>query len=385
MRTLILALIALSLMLVGGCGGQQTADEKGEGEGLARVGGQLITHEDFEKELAYLPPFQQREMESPQGKQKFLDRLVEMELLYLAAIDLGLSEDEALAAEIERARRQILMRHYYKDEIENKAIPSEEQINEFYADNTAEFSVQERIRGRLILAEDAAAARKLKGRLNAGEEFAAIAASESIDQPTAAEDGDMGWFTADGYVRSIGVRPEFTEAVFKLNAGSTSSPIEIQGKGWAIVKVEEREPAGTKEIGEVRDDIVRRLTPTVRETFYKESMEALKVKFSVEMLGEPFLSAVTPEELFEMAQDAKDPLERIGYYQQIVDRFADFEQADRAMFMVGFVHSEERGDKASARTAFEAFLAKFPDSDLAKDARYMIDAMDGKEPPFQID
>jgi peptidyl-prolyl cis-trans isomerase C len=385
MRTVRFALLALSLSLIWGCGGQRAEDEMGGAEDLARVGDHLITSEEFEKELATLPPFQRREMETPQGKQKFLDRLVEMELLYLAAMDAGLADDEDLVMEIARARRQILMRHYYKENIETKAQPSEEEIEVYYGENLAEFSVKERIRGRLILSATREDSRKLETRLAAGESFPALAASESIDKPTAAEDGDMGWFTADGYVRSIGVKPDFTAKLFELNLGEISDPIEVADKGWAIVRIDEREPAGSKELSEVRDDIVRRLTPTVREKFYKDSMEALRVKYKVEMLGEPFISATTPEELFEMAQSAEDPLQRIEYYQQVVDRFGDFEQADRAQFMVGFVYSEELSDKESARKAFDAFLEKFPDSDLAKDARYMIDVMEGKEPPFQID
>ena len=385
MRTVRFALLALALVGVWGCGEQRAGEGAGGGEALAKVGGQTITKEMFEEEISFLPPFQRKEMESPQGKQQFLDRLVEMELLYLAATDAGLAGNADLAREIERARRQILMRHYYKNEIEAKAVPGEAEINAFYQENIAEFSVKERIRARMILSENRSSSRKLKGRLSEGDSFAALAASESIDKPTAGEDGDLGWFTQDGYVRSLGVKPAFTEAVFKLKPGEVSEPIEVDGKGWALVLVEEREPAGQKEIADVRDDIVRRLTPTVRENFYKKSLDELRVKYNVEFVGEPFIANVSPEELFEMAQNAKDSEERINYYRRIADEHPDFEQADRALFMVGFVQSEERGDKEAARAAFTEFLRKYPDSDLAKDAQYMIDAMDGKEPPFQID
>jgi peptidyl-prolyl cis-trans isomerase C len=367
-----------------GCGGE-SVDQKPQGEALVKVGDKLITQQTLDEELALVPPFQRREFETPEGKQKLLDRLVEMELLYLAAVDMKMDKSDSLKAEFERARRQILMRHYYKDQIESAATPSDEDIQRYYDENQKDFEVKERVHGRLILCQDETAAKAIVKRVGQGEDFAALAKTESTDGATAAEEGDLGWFTRDGYVRSIGVNEELTGKLFDLDAGMVSPPIEVKGKGWAVVKVEEKEPAGLKGLAEVKDEIGRRLGPKIKEDHYRKSLEELKQRYKVEYFQAQPQAASTPEELFQLAQDSKDPLKRIEYYQQVVDRFGDSEQADRAMFMVGFVYSEELQDKEKAKAAFDRFIERYPQSDLIESARYMMKAMEGQEPEFQTD
>lgn len=380
----LLALLALTFAAC--AGGNGASDEAAvEGEALVKVGDRVITRELFEAEIEKIPPFQRRELETPQGKQRFLDRMVEMELLYLAAVDEKLDEDPALIEEFESARRQILMRHYYRDRIQNAAQPDDAAIEGYYDSHQDEFSVKARVRARWILAETKKDAEALLGRLNGGEEFTALARNESKDAPTATEDGDLGWFTRDGYVRSIGVDTAFTDTIFALELGAVGGPFEVANKGWALARLDEREEAHVKTLADVRGEIARRLTPKVQEDYYATRIAELREQFGVEQLGESFTSASSPEELFQMAQNAKDPHERIAYYEQMVDRYPDYEQADRAAFMVGFVYSEELGDDEKARAAFERFNELYPESDLSEDARYMLDALDGKEPPFQVD
>ena len=390
-QTLFISLALALAALAPGCRGEGGVDPDAApvaaaaagDEVLVRVGETAITRGMFQAELEKIPPFQRRELETPQGKQQFLDRMVEMELLYKAALAAGLDEDPALQQEVERARRQILMRQYYRTHVQDAAQPDSAAVAAYYDGHQGEFAVQERLRARWILAADRAAAQALAKRLAGGEEFTALARSESKDAPTANEDGDLGWFTRDGYVRSIGVSPAFTEQVFALAVGTVSAPIEVEKKGWALVRVDEHEAARTKPLAEVRDEIARRLAPKVQEDLYAETLRELRERFGVEPVAAPFTSAATPEELFEMAQGAKDPAERIGYYEQMVARFPDFAQADRAQFMVGFVYAEELGDTAQARAAFERFMALYPESDLVEDARYMLGALSGQEPAFQ--
>lgn len=386
-RSVILfGLLAMALTLAACTGGDGAADKDAPaGEALVKIGDRVITKEEFQAEIDRIPPFQRRELETPAGKQKFLDRMVDMELLYLAAVDEGLDEDPALQDEFERARRQILMRHYYRDRIQEAAQPDDAAIDAYYDEHKDEFSVKARARARWILADSERAARDLRARLDQGADFAELARNESKDAPTAVEDGDLGWFTADGYVRSIGVDADFTAAVFAMQLGEVSAPIEVGDKGWALVRLDEREEARVKDLAEVRGEIARRLTPKVQEEFYEQRLGELRERYGVEQIGESFTSASSPEELFQLAQSATGAEERIEYYQQMVDRYPDFEQADRAAFMVGFVYSEELGDKEKATSAFERFMELYPDSDLMEDARYMLDALAGKEPPFQVD
>ncbi|MDP6669889.1 MAG: SurA N-terminal domain-containing protein [Candidatus Krumholzibacteria bacterium] len=84
-KTCILSL--LLLLFLGACG--EKASE-GDSVVLATIGDETITQSDFDAELEKVPPFQRRDMETPEGRAKFLERMVEMEALYLAAKDAGM-------------------------------------------------------------------------------------------------------------------------------------------------------------------------------------------------------------------------------------------------------------------------------------------------------
>jgi peptidyl-prolyl cis-trans isomerase D len=67
-------------------------------------------------------------------------------------------------------------------------------------------------------------------RLNAGEDFAVLAAEISIDSGSAASGGDLGWFGRNRMVT------EFEEAAFALNEGEISQPVKTTN-GWHIIQL----------------------------------------------------------------------------------------------------------------------------------------------------
>lgn len=176
----------------------------------------------------------------------------------------------------------------------------------------------------------------------------------------------------------MGVNKEFTDVVFAMQPGQLSKPIEVKDKGWALVQIDERQQAHMKELDEVRDEIRRRLLPKVREDHYKTRLAELRESYGAEVLSDSTDEIESPEAFFKLAQDTRDPQERIGYYEKLVEKFGDSEQADRAQFMIGFVYSEELQDTVQAKAAFQDFIDRYPESDLAKDANYMIRALSGE-------
>ena len=97
-------------------------------------------------------------------------------------------------------------------------------------------TAQEQVRARHILVADEAAAQTVVERLEAGEDFTALATELSTDNSTKEAAGDLGFFP-----RGIMV-PEFEATAFSLTAGETSPPIETQF-GYHVIRVEEREGA----------------------------------------------------------------------------------------------------------------------------------------------
>jgi parvulin-like peptidyl-prolyl isomerase len=92
-------------------------------------------------------------------------------------------------------------------------------------------TTDEQVHARHILVETEEEAQEALQRLEAGEDFAALANEISMD--TGTEDGDLGWFPRGQMVA------EFEEAAFALQPGQTSDPVQTT-YGYHIIELIER-------------------------------------------------------------------------------------------------------------------------------------------------
>lgn len=99
-------------------------------------------------------------------------------------------------------------------------------------------------------------------------------------------------------------------------------------------------------------------------------------------------SKKTEEELYTLAQEYSekgDFKSAIETYQEILKAYPDSPWAYKAQFLIAFVYSENLKDKENARVCYGKVLEKYPDCDLADDARYMLGTMEKGEVPIISD
>src|SRR5690606_35572245 len=89
------------------------------------------------------------------------------------------------------------------------------------------------VQARHILVQGKDLAKSLADKARSGEDFAKLAADNSIDPGSKGNGGMLGYFVKGQMVE------EFSNAAFALKAGEISDPVRSQF-GWHVIKVEDR-------------------------------------------------------------------------------------------------------------------------------------------------
>lgn len=69
----------------------------------------------------------------------------------------------------------------------------------------------------------------------------------------------------------------------------------------------------------------------------------------------------------------------VEYYQKLYDQFPEKEKAAKALFMAAFIKANELNQLESARSSYQTFVEKFPNHELASQAKIELENL-GKTP-----
>ena len=208
--------------------------------------------------------------------------LVDRKLLAAAARDKGLGDDPEVARQVAFARERALGEVYLAREFD-EAVTAEDARAE-YDRRVAEIELQEEVRARHILVASEEDARAVIARLEAGEDFAAVAREVSTG-PSGEDGGDLGYFTRERMV------PEFSEAAFALQPGGVSAPVKSDF-GWHVIKLEDRRQQQLVSFEEVEADIRTEL----RNDRARAAVEAMREAADVTFAGGDRPQIVLPQQ-----------------------------------------------------------------------------------------
>lgn len=206
----------------------------------AAVNGEPITLAAFEEALSRQQQGQSLILQEPdpnvdQGA-LVLDMLIERALIEQAAEANGISVTtemvEAQMAELRQVAEETggegsfeawLQANQWSEESFREALAYEmltERVSAFVTSDVPQTVPQ--VRARYIQVDDQALAESLLEQIANGADFAALAQEHSLDQATAADGGDLGYF-AQGTL----LVPELEEAAFALQPGEVSDVITV--------------------------------------------------------------------------------------------------------------------------------------------------------------
>jgi peptidyl-prolyl cis-trans isomerase SurA len=128
-------------------------------------------------------------------------------------------------------------------------------------------------------AEAGRKAAMLVQRLNAGADFAQLAADYSED-PSSSSGGDLGFQAESNFNKSD---PVLRKIVLALKAGEVTRPLPFHGNGYIILKLIAKEPAGQRELNDpqvqqgIRDMLRSRKEQLLRSAYLTEARNEAKV------------------------------------------------------------------------------------------------------------
>jgi hypothetical protein len=207
-----------------------------ESEIVARVGDEVLTVDDLERLDA-----DQRKIKAPSylNKEELMEEWVRSEVLYQHALEEGLPEEKECAWRLHNSAKGIVIQRFWELEVYEKyADVSDEEALRWYEENKDK-NYRAKTTGvwlRRILLNSREKADDVMRRLKAGEDFVAIASTESVT-PEKLQGGDRG------YRRLQDINPAYRDAVAKMKAGGFEGPFRL-GTFYVIVKLEDRVETG---------------------------------------------------------------------------------------------------------------------------------------------
>lgn len=198
-----------------------------------------------------------------------LDQLIQQSVL---AQTVGENAPRSVQIALENERRALLAAAVVDDILKDAV--TDEALQKAYDEAFANAEPTPEWNASHILVETEEEAAALITRLNAGEEFAALAQEASSDS-SAASGGQLGWFESGMMV------PDFEAAVVALEVGAVSAPVQTQF-GWHVVKLNETRLREIPTLEQVADE----LRPQVERAAVQTRLDELTAAAKVERPGE---------------------------------------------------------------------------------------------------
>ncbi len=196
-------------------------------------------------------------------------------------------------ADFEAALEQAGMTpEYYQDSVKESLIITELQTDLVNHPETVDV-----VKARHILVETEEEAISIIAKLDAGEDFAALAQEHSLDGGSAANGGDLGYFATNGSTTSKMV-DEFTAGAVALEIGEYSkTPVESQF-GYHIILVEDKQAeVNLLEDGEKYSDVLAGIYQYGLDNLAASLMKTSEIEVLID-------TTVVPE--YPKAEDTQD-------------------------------------------------------------------------------
>ncbi len=249
---------------------------------LAEFDGGVITRADLEKRISKLPPNVQGRYKTVEGQKQVLDAIVMEEVFAAKAMQLKLNEDPEVLSNIEEAKKQYLIQEFYKRNITDLAVVTEEDKRSYYEENKKFFYVNPNITVNLIQLPDEETALQAIKELRSGKSFEEVSNLYNINNYIKSLKGVVKNIRLNGNIPGIGSDYELEDLIAKAQPDTTAilGPYKTT-TGWYVFRVIDHQPGYQKTYEEVYSELEQRVKPVVETRLLNNLMTELKTKYAV--------------------------------------------------------------------------------------------------------
>jgi len=268
-RKLMPVLLATSALVIVGCKPQTKDGAAKQAPPVATVNGKPISAAAFQ---VWVTAQTNKKVEDLNAEEK-KGLLQGLEGLYVSSQEADkqkVGDDPQVAARIELDRLNVLATTLFQNYAKSKT-PTEADLKAEYDRQIAAMPKGE-FHASHILLKDEAEAKDVLAQLAKGAKFEDLAKKLSTDAGSKAQNGDLGWFTADKMV------PEFSAAVALMQKGEVSKePVKSQF-GYHIIKLVDTRELTPPAFEQVKD----RLGPMIQQHQVRDYIDSLKKSAKIE-------------------------------------------------------------------------------------------------------
>lgn len=282
-RPLVLLALGIAVGALMAAAGLLVADDRDAalpGDAAARVNGELIRRDDYDRLLAALAGDRRNPIDDAQ-RQLVLDRLIEEELLIQRGLELGLAQLDT------RVRKDLTMAMIDSVVADVRDLtPTDDELRTFYTDNAASFAQAGRYRVRQIwcraatLADGDAAYRRARDagdRWRAGEAYETVKAELGDEEISPIPDSLLPPTKLTDYLGPTALR-----TVLELQPGQVSEPIR-SSTGYHVLQLVERGAATVPDFESVREQVAAEFRRRRADDALRSYLDDLRARAEVEV------------------------------------------------------------------------------------------------------
>jgi parvulin-like peptidyl-prolyl isomerase len=235
---------------------------------LAKVNDYAISDNDFQQRVALLSL--KARPSSDAEKEKFLNKMIDEELLVREAEKVNIQEKEDYKRRVEIFRREFLVTLYMDQFLREKG--TEASQKEYYEKNKERYKGPEMVKLSIIRLKSEEEAKDIFKRVSEEEDFAELAKKYS-QAPGAQNGGDLG------FREKRGLRKEFADVAFSMKKGEIKGPIKTSD-GYYIIKLTDHREEGIAEFEMVKRRVFNDYAKKITEEKISDLRKAAKIQIN---------------------------------------------------------------------------------------------------------